>query len=233
MSVDDFSGSGRRGPGGAGPAAGAAILDDASLGVLERVLLTTDGTVVPLLEGCFDERIRTAERSQTVTPCRPTEPADAVLELAGDETLLRRTVLLQGTRTGRNYIYAESVIVLDRLPSVLREGLLTTGEPIGRLLATHRLETFREILDIGRRPAGAHGGPFGLSDSGELLCRTYRIIHGGRPIMRIVEHFPSLRLLGPDDDADTSELRIVWGLTEDSEDQDGPRASARSDASVC
>lgn len=230
--VKDFSGSDARVPGGGviGTAEGVAILDDRSLGVLQRVLLTTDGTVVPLLEGCFDEPIRTAERIQAVAPPTPT---DAPLELEGDETVLHRRVLLQGTRTGRNYIYAESAITLDRLPSALSDALLETGEPIGRLLADHRLETFREILDIGRCPAGPHGGWFGLSEGDELLCRTYRIIHGGRPTMRIAEYFPSLHFLGQGGGAVERELNILWDLPEGPGGQEASPAGARTDAPMC
>ncbi len=176
--------------------AGAAILDDPSLGVLQRVLLTTDGTVVRLLEGCFGERIRTAGLVQFSTPA---SAADAALEPAGDETILRRKVLLQGSRSGRNYLYADSFTVLDRVEPSLREALLSTSEPIGRLFVTNRVETFREILRVGRRRAGALGGWLGLEFGDELLFRNYRIISGGRPIMAVAEYFPPLHILGPGD----------------------------------
>jgi chorismate-pyruvate lyase len=176
------------GAGGASMAS-TSTLEDASLGVLQRVLLTTDATVVVLLEGFFGESIRTEGLEQV---CRPASPADTELELAGHETILCRKTLLQGSDTGRNYLYAEAWVVLDRLESDVREGLLTTSKPIGRLLAANRIETFREVLHSGWTPAGPLGRRLG-TQGGEVLFRTYRIIVGGRPIMLLTEYFPAQR----------------------------------------
>lgn len=166
----------------------ASVRGDAALGMLQRVLLTTDATVVRLLEGCFGESICTEGLGQA---CRQASPEDAELEPAGHETILCRETLLQGSDTGRNYLYAEACVVLDRLESSLREGLLTTSEPIGRLLAANRTETFRETLRLGRKPAGPLGLQFDLEGSDELLFRTYRVIAEGKPIMLITEYFPA------------------------------------------
>jgi chorismate-pyruvate lyase len=176
------------GAGGASMAS-TSTLDDASLGVLQRVLLTTDATVVVLLEGFFGESIRTEGLEQV---CRPASPADTELELAGHETIMCRKTLLQGSDTGHNYLYAEAWVVLDRLESDVKEGLLTTSKPIGRLLAANRIETFREVLDSGWTPAGPLGRRLG-TQGGEVLFRTYRIIVGGRPIMLLTEYFPARR----------------------------------------
>ncbi|HWD54381.1 MAG TPA: chorismate pyruvate-lyase family protein, partial [Acidimicrobiales bacterium] len=114
-----------------------------ALAMVQRLIFNTDATVVRILENCFDEVIRTDGLAQEITDGSAN---DADLELAGGESVLRRSTLLQGCRTGRNYIYAESEIVLDRLPPSLREGLLESAEPIGRLLIRGRVETFRELL---------------------------------------------------------------------------------------
>lgn len=165
-----------------------SIRGDAALGVLQRVLLTTDATVVRLLEGFFGESIRTDGLGQVR---RPASPADAELELAGHETILCRQTLLQGSDTGRHYLYADAWVVLDRLAPSLAEGLLTTSEPIGHLLLANRIETFREVLRLGRRPAGPLGPHLDMEGSDELLFRTYRIIAGGKPIMLLTEYFPA------------------------------------------
>lgn len=170
-----------------------SILGDAAPTALQRVLLTTDATVVRLLEGFFGEPIRTEGLGQVT---RPASPADGELELDGHETVLCRKTLLQGAETGRNYLYAEAWLVLDRLDARVQESLLTTSEPIGHLLAAHRTETFREILRLGRRPAGPLGLQFEMDGGDELLFRTYRIVAGGRPIILLTEYFPPL------DDAD-------------------------------
>jgi len=166
-----------------------SILGDAAPTALQRVLLTSDATVVRLLEGFFGEPVRTEGLGQLT---RPASPADAELEPAGHETILCRQTLLQGSVTGRNYLYAEAWVVLDRLDPVLREGLLTTSEPIGHLLAANRTETFREVLRLGHKPAGPLGLQFGLEGGDELLSRTYRIVAGGKPIILLTEYFPPL-----------------------------------------
>lgn len=166
-----------------------SALGDGALGVLQRVLLTTDATVVLLLEGFFGEPICTEGLGQV---SRPAAPADTELELTGRETVLCRHTLLRGCDTGRNYLYAETSVVLDRLDSRVREGLLTTSEPIGHLLAANRIETFREVLRSGRKPAGRLGFRLGMESGDELLFRTYRIIVGGKPIMLLTEYFPAL-----------------------------------------
>lgn len=169
----------------------ASALGEMGVSPLQRLLLTTDATVTRLLEGLFGESIRTDGLGQA---CRSASPADAELELAGHEILLSRQTLLQGSDTGRNYLYAEACVVLDRLASGLREGLLTTSEPIGALLTAHRTETFREVLRLGRRPAGALGARLEMDSDADLVFRTYRIMSGGKPIMLLTEYLPPLRL---------------------------------------
>lgn len=164
------------------------LLTDASLDVVQRLLLATDGYVVRLLEVCYGEAVRTAERMQFSEPLAPT---DMELEPDGDDTALRRTVLLQGARTGRTYLAADSIVMIDRVPAAVRAGLLDGDEPIGRLLQRHRVETFRELRHAGRVAAGALGPSFGLHADDELLWRTYRMISGGRPIALITEQFPA------------------------------------------
>lgn len=175
--------------------ADAPLLSDPSLEALQRILLSTDGTVVQILEAFFRDPIRLASHVQFLAPISPT---DVDLEPTGEETVLRRKVLLQGTRTGRNYISADTTIVVDRLEPPLREDLLSTSEPIGRLLRAHRTETFREMLHMGRRRAESLAGEFGVDADDELLFRIYRILAGGRPIMLLAEHFPAANLTAPE-----------------------------------
>ncbi len=169
----------------------ASAFGEMRLSALQRLLLTTDATVTRLLAGLFGESVRTDGLGQS---CRQASPADAELELAGHETLLCRQTLLQGSDTGRNYLYAEACVVLDRLASGLREDLLNTSEPIGALLRAHRTETFREVLRLGRRPAGALGPRLDMDSGADLVFRTYRIMSGGSPIMLLTEYVPPLRL---------------------------------------
>ena len=70
------------------------------------------------------------------------------------------------------------------------KGLLTTSEPIGRLLADNRVETFREIVSVRFEAAGGASDHFGVDAEAPIVLRTYRIDVGGRPVMCITESFP-------------------------------------------
>jgi chorismate-pyruvate lyase len=155
---------------------------------LQRMLLSTDGTVTHLLEAYADEHVEVAKLVQEV---QDSTGAESELDLAGErEKVLRRRVLLRGRRTGRTLLYAEAVVVLSRVEPPFLDGLVGTDKPIGLLLAELRTETFREILRVGREPSGPAGAHFGLDPTAELVSRTYRIISRHRPIILITEKFP-------------------------------------------
>jgi chorismate-pyruvate lyase len=147
----------------------------------------TDGTVTDVLEAYAGEPIKVVKLSQALAPPDSLTPE---LELTGDTSVLRRTVLLQGAASGLTYLHADSVIAPERLHPEVLGGLLDSEKPVGRLLAQHRIETFREIVAIGFEPAGRCAAYFGLDSAAKLVFRTYRIIVGGLPVMRITEKFP-------------------------------------------
>lgn len=163
--------------------------DGFPLGLMQRILVTTDGTVTHVLEAYTGERIRVLKVSEANVPWD--DFRNAQLDLSGGETVVKRTVLLRGAQSGENLIYAVSRIAMDRLPARLRAELLGSDDPLGRLIGQHRLETFREILVSGQEPAGARGTFFGMDEKDMMIFRTYRIIMNARPVMLITERFPA------------------------------------------
>jgi chorismate-pyruvate lyase len=158
------------------------------LPLFQRILLATDGTVTHLLEVYAEEPIEAVKLAQDLDTSRET---DAGLEVSPGARLLRRRVLLRGHRSRRNLLYAEAVVVPERVPLEVLNGLLRTDQPIGSLLADARTETFREVLLVDREPAGACARHFGIDANAELLFRTYRILSRGQPVMLITEKFPA------------------------------------------
>jgi len=157
-----------------------------SLDPIERILLETDGTVTSMLEAACLERIVVVNLAQhVVSAMERFEP----LQVDKGERLMGRKVLLQGERTGANYVYAESVIAIDRIEPPLRHGLLASDEPIGRIWQAHRLETFKEILWLEREPAGRRSRYFRADPGARLLVRTYRVYSQKVPVMLITEYF--------------------------------------------
>lgn len=158
-----------------------------SLAPFQRILLGTDGTVTQLLEAYADEPIRAVKLEQTRGPAADqAEP----LHTAPDSEVLRRRVMLRTFQTERDLLHAEAVVVIERVGEAFVKALETTDMPIGALLTEARIETFREILDVGRVPAGPVGGLFGIQPVDELLYRTYRILAEDEPIMLVTERFP-------------------------------------------
>jgi chorismate-pyruvate lyase len=154
----------------------------------QHLLLDTDGTVTKILEAFAGEPMEVVKLLQVFGTAGD---ADAdLLPVPGDQ-VLRRRVVLRGRHSHQRFLYAEAVVVLDRVAPAIVEGLLRTDQPIGILLAEARAETFREILRTGREPAGARGAHFGIEHTEDLLSRTYRIIQDGRPAILITEKFPA------------------------------------------
>nr|MDQ3575766.1 chorismate pyruvate-lyase family protein [Actinomycetota bacterium] len=173
------------------PAPGLELLGDhwEGLSALQRILLTTDGTLTTLVEVYADEPIKVAKLDQSLGLWEGGDAGPA-LSLHPDEAVLRRAILLQGSSSHTNYLYAESLIVPDRLQPHVRTGLVETDKPIGRLLLEARTETFREILAGGTEPARGCADHFGIGQDDLVIFRTYNVIADQRPIMMITEKFP-------------------------------------------
>jgi chorismate-pyruvate lyase len=109
--------------------------------------------------------------------------------------LLRRASSLQGAVSGYLYVYAESLIVVSRLPASFFHRLETSNDPIGRLLDEAGIATARE--DLVERLGIAMDRPWNFDEivHDHLLARTYRIDSNQNPLMIISEWF--LRTLTP------------------------------------
>ena len=100
------------------------------LSPFQRILLTTDGSITDMLESYNRERIKIVKLSEELTPLNRDIPA---MQLLKGAEVIDRKVLLRGKISQKNYIYAESIIVPDRLEERFRKELLTTKTPIGKL----------------------------------------------------------------------------------------------------
>jgi len=162
-------------------------LDVNLLGSLQRVLLVTDGTLTEILEAYFGERIALVKVSQRVIPATALH---ALLNPIPGESLIERKILLQGTRSRTNYVYAESLVAVDRLAPSFRDQLLNSDTPLGRLWLEHKLETFKQMHEVRCGPANSLAHYFESGEKEPLLARTYRVFSGGRVVMIISEYFP-------------------------------------------
>ncbi|HET9443379.1 MAG TPA: chorismate pyruvate-lyase family protein [Acidimicrobiales bacterium] len=169
-------------------------LDFDALSMVQRILLATDGTVTHVLEVYAGEIMSLVKVSHAAV----TDPDErAGYGLKEGERGLRRVIVLKGSRTDVPYVYADSVVMLDRLHPLVAEGLLTTDTPIGKLLWRCRAETFREIVAAWEDRDERAAACFGLGPAEPLLARTYDIVQNGRAIARITEKFPKAAFPSP------------------------------------
>jgi len=158
----------------------------AALTAVQRILLTTDGRITDIIEAYAREPVCVVKLTETLD-----EPGHIPnLKVDDDDDVLYRSVLIQGTKTGIDYMYATSLVVAGRVPTAMLEALLYTDTPFGRLLVAHRVETLREILHWHREPAGRHCQYFDMAPTDMLLSRTYRVVSHELPVALITEKFP-------------------------------------------
>ncbi len=158
-----------------------------NLCAMQRILLTTDGTVTDMLEAYFREPMAVQPLAQEIIDSPEPLPE---LDIARGHPVLHREILLRGQISGRTALHANTIIVPDRLSEHLRHGLLEKKEPIGQLLLKDKLETYREIIRCERRAAADLARYFDCYNSAPLLTRTYIVTLGGQGIMRITERYP-------------------------------------------
>ncbi len=163
-------------------------IDLAKLSAFQRILMTTDGTLTEILEAYVFERIQVLKLAERIEPL----PEAALLPMkaaAGTEAIARK-ILLHGAASGRNWLYADSLIVPQRLETEFRDHLLESQTPIGKLWLKYKVETFKEIISTAREPAGELAEYFHIQTDAPMLCRTYLVISHRQPVMMITEKFP-------------------------------------------
>lgn len=157
------------------------------LSPFRRALLVIDGTVTKFLEAYLWEPILVENLYQK----RVVVNRDiALLDLRKGEKVIKRKVLLRGKNSGEVYTFAESYIRVDRLKKDVRRDLENGIIGIGELLRDRRVETYREIVNYGKRKAGRLGKYFGINRDSHILFRKYVIFSGGKPVIMITEKFP-------------------------------------------
>ena len=157
----------------------------------QRALLVMDGTVTRFLEAYALSPVKIVLLKQEM---QTLPDYHEWLEAKNGTPVIRRQVSLQTEPcTGQSptiHTYATSLIVLNRTPTIIRQGLELKSDGLGALLQRSGLETRRDLLWCGvGRPNNL---PENLAhlDETPFLTRTYRIVADGQPIILINERFP-------------------------------------------
>lgn len=152
----------------------------------QRALLIADGTVTRLVEAMVWEPL-----SAEVLDQRGVEVDDeraTFLDLSAAASVVRRRVAITGRESGQTPAFAESLLVVSRLPDAFF-GSLNNPEGLGEVIGRLGLETRRELLWFGY--TAAPGWAKTAVTELPLLTRSYRIITGGTPAILITESFPT------------------------------------------
>ncbi|MHB8219983.1 MAG: chorismate--pyruvate lyase family protein [Acidimicrobiales bacterium] len=151
---------------------------------VEGALLRSGGSVTSFLEELAHEPI-----DADVLAHRPAVPGNpSELDVVPGTQLVLRAVLLTGRRTGRCFVYAETILVVDRLSASVRSRLERTGEPIGRVLGDHGLRFDRQPIE-GPPVPGRMGLVVPDVVDGSVLSRRYRIAIDGVAAILVAEWF--------------------------------------------
>jgi chorismate-pyruvate lyase len=140
-----------------------------------------------MLESYLYEQIQVVKLSEELVSL--TQDIQALDLKAGTEVIARR-ILLRGKISRRNFIYAESIIIPERLDEEFRQELLESKTPIGKIWFERRVETFKEIIDSGKEQAEGLSNYFDIESDDNMLFRTYSVLSQGKPTMMITEKFP-------------------------------------------
>jgi len=162
-------------------------IDPSLLSPFQQILLIADGTLTNILEAFLNEPIGVVKLFENIISI--TEDI-AFLDIKVGTPVLERQILLQGKTTQHHWLYADSIIVLERIEEQFREKLIKSHVPIGKLWIAHQTETFKEMVTYTREQAGDLSDYFEIKREDKLLSRTYRVFSNRLPVMMITEKFP-------------------------------------------
>ena len=165
----------------------SAHLVTTDIGTFQRNLLKANGTVTSMLDAYLTEPIKVVKLSEIITNV---DIEFSNFKLNKEQQVIARKVLLQGEVSQRNFIYAESFILINNLDKKFSDELLNTDKPIGKLWSEHKIETFKEIIDFGEEPANKLANYFCIEPNENLLFRTYCVFYQQKTMMIITEKFP-------------------------------------------
>lgn len=157
----------------------------------QRGLLVADGTVTRFIEAYTLTSVEVKLLQQTKQTVSTEHPW---LQLPAGENVISRQVVLQTHSQNDSspiiHTYATSLIVPQRLPQSLLDGLSSDKHGLGGLLRCSGLETRRELLWCGLETLTDLPSAVAHLEGETFISRTYRVFTNQEPIMLINEKFP-------------------------------------------
>lgn len=163
--------------------------DVGRLSSLQKLLLTTDGSITNTLE------ILTGNEVKIETIYQEIGKADDYLaerlNISKGDEINERVVRIYNSINNKTLIYAKSYAPLKRANDQFSNDLFRADIPIGKILKKYKIESRREIKNINFLRADKKiSQVFGIFENEILLCRNYSIIKDGEILIDIYEMFP-------------------------------------------
>jgi beta-ribofuranosylaminobenzene 5'-phosphate synthase len=160
-----------------------------NLSDVQKILLTTDGSVTRMLEVLTKKPVMI--KTSTKAPIEADEDLAKALKIKSGDVVNYRVVNLKNPKSDRALIFARSWTSIMRLSEKIKIDLTSADIPIGKILIKHKLETRREITSIHTVNADDEiAEAFNVKTGDLMLSRYYDIIHEARILIRINEVFP-------------------------------------------
>ncbi len=159
-----------------------------NLSDVQKILLTTDGSVTRILEVLTKKPVVIETKVKTII--KADEDLARALKIKSGEDVNFRVVHLKNP-DDRALIFAKSWTPMKGLNNSIKKDLTSADIPIGKILIKHKIETRREIMSIDTINADDEMvKAFDVKLGDLMLSRYYNIIHEAKILIRINEAFP-------------------------------------------
>jgi len=163
--------------------------DVGRLSSLQKLLLTTDGSITNTLEVLTGNEVKIETIYQAIG--RADEYLAERLNISKGDEINERIVRICNSINDKTLIYAKSYAPLKRANDPFSNDLFKADIPIGKILERYKIESRREIKDINFLHADKKiSQVFGIFEKEILLWRNYSIIKDGEILIDIYEMFP-------------------------------------------
>lgn len=156
---------------------------------LQKVLLTTDGSMTKALEAITGKKVIVETKNRKII--KADEELAKELKVSINEPINLRVVYLKNPNSKTALIFARSWSPLYRLDERYRKDFISTDIPIGKIIQKYRIETRRVLKSIRVEKAKSEEAKvFGIKKGEKILARKYCIISGSKILILIEEKFP-------------------------------------------
>ena len=157
-----------------------------SLSPVQKILLTTDGSITRIFEALTGEEVSIDTEEQKVIPA--SDEIAKVLNIGSGEEINYRTVNLKNSNGV--LVHATSYAPIRRIPEKFREKITKADTPIGKIMSKLKIEARREIVSCSVIKADKKLAKlFDVPVDSDLLQRNYNIIHKNEILLNITEIF--------------------------------------------